>query len=91
MLALLAHLPNPLVGPFLGAADAPVHLAHPKVVRGPQQRAPLQDGVRVRRVKEAGDGRVDGLVGPRRGGGGGGGALGRASSWVGQRYDLHNL
>lgn len=89
MLALLAHLPNPLVGPFLGAADAPVHLAYPKVVRGPQQRAPLQDGVRVRRVKEAGDGRVDGFVGSRRGGRGG--ALGRASSRVGQRYDLYSL
>ena len=85
MLPLRAHLPNPLIGAFLGAADAPVHLAHPDVVCRPQQRAPLQDGVRVRRVKEAGDGRVDGLVGSRRG------ALGRASSWFRQRHYLHTL
>lgn len=85
MLPLLAHLPNPLIGAFLGAADTPVHFAHPDVVCRPQQRAPLQDGVRVRRVKEAGDGRVDGFVGSRRG------ALGRASSWVRQRYDLYTV
>lgn len=62
MLPLFAHVPNPLIRPFFRATNKPVHLSHPHIVHKPQKGTPLQHGVRVRRVKEAGDGGINGFI-----------------------------